>query len=165
MVKALMALKERRSIRKYENRPIPREVLEDIIDCGRLAASANNLQPWEFVVVTDREKLQKIGQLATYGRFIANAGACVAVFGKKDAKYLVEDCSAATQNIMVAARAHGVGSCWVAGHGKEYAKDIAKLLAVPGEYSLVSLIALGYPAEEPTRSKRSLEEVIHWEKF
>ena len=162
---AIKALKERRSIRKYENKEIPRYILEDIIDCGRLAASANNLQPWKFIVITDRQKLQRIAGIATYGKFIADAGACIAVFGKKDAKYLVEDCSAATQNILVAAKAHGLGSCWVAGYGKEYAEEISKLLHVPEDYTLVSLISVGYPAENPAKSKRSLQEVLHWEQY
>ncbi len=162
---AIQALKERRSVRKYLDKQVPGEILEDIIKCGMMAATANNKQPWAFVLVTDRQKRRDIAQKATYGRFIADAPACVAVFGKKGEKYFLEDCSAATQNIMVAAKAHGIGSCWVAGHGKEYGEDIARLLSVPQEYTLVSLISLGYPAENPVKSKRSLDEVLHREQF
>ncbi|MDI3534761.1 MAG: hypothetical protein PWQ82_1126 [Thermosediminibacterales bacterium] len=162
---ALQAIKERRSVRKYLDREIPKKILEDLVDCGRLAATARNAQPWEFVVVTDKQKLKQISDITSHGKFIANSAACIAVFGKKDATYFLEDGSAATQNILVASKAHNLGSCWVAGYGKDYAEDIKKILSVPEEYTLVSLISLGYPAEYPSKSKRSLEEVLHWEQF
>ena len=91
-------------------------------------------------------------------------GACVAVFCK-DVTYYLEDGSAATQNLMVAAHAHGLGTCWIAGDKKEYAARIAQLLGVPREYRLVSLIAVGYPTKVPAPAKRPLSEVLHWEKF
>lgn len=162
---ALQAIKERRSVRKYLNREIPKNILEDLVDCGRLAATARNAQPWEFIVITDKQKLKQISDITSHGKFIANAAACIAVLGKKDATYFLEDGSAATQNILVAAKAHNLGSCWVAGYGKDYAENIKKILSVPEEYTLVSLISLGYPAENPNKSKRSLEEVLHWEQF
>ncbi len=164
-MEAIKALKERRSIRTFEERPIPKEVLEDIVDCGRLAATANNAQPWEFVVVTDPQTRAQIARLAEYGGFIAQAPACIAVFCRKRSRYFLEDGSAATQNILVAARAHGVGSCWVAGYGKGYAKEVERVLNVPDDYVLVSLIALGYSDSEPSPRKRALEDVIHWERF
>jgi nitroreductase len=76
----IRVLKERRSARNYLSKPIPRDILEDIIDCGRLAPSANNSQPWVFVVVTEEAGKKEICRLAAWGKFIANAGACVAVF-------------------------------------------------------------------------------------
>lgn len=134
---ALQAIKERRSVRKYLDREIPKKILEDLVDCGRLAATARNAQPWEFVVVTDKQKLKQISDITSHGKFIANSAACIAVFGKKDATYFLEDGSAATQNILVASKAHNLGSCWVAGYGKDYAEDIKKILSVPEEYTLV----------------------------
>ena len=78
---ALEALRTRRSVRRYDPaREIPRETLEQIVDCGRLAASARNTQPWEFVVVTDAARRADIAALAAHGRFIADAPACIAVF-------------------------------------------------------------------------------------
>src|SRR5512140_764437 len=104
---AIEVLKSRRSVRAYLATPVPKIILEDLIDCGRLAASANNLQPWEFVVVTDAATLRWLAQTATYGAFIATAPACIAVFCR-DTKYFLEDGSAATQNILLAACAHGL---------------------------------------------------------
>jgi nitroreductase len=161
---ALEALKTRRSVRAFENREVPREVLEDLIDCARLAPSANNMQPWAFIVVTEQGMRSRIAALTDFGKFIGSAPVCVAVFCR-DTKYYLEDGCAATENLLLAAHAHGLGACWVAGDKKSYAGDLQRLLDLPVDYRLVSLIALGYPAEQPTKSKRSLREVLHWERY
>jgi len=161
---ALKVLKERRSIRKFQKNPVPKEIIEDIIDCGRLAATAINIQPWEFIVVRDEKRRKEIADITDYGKFIKEAPVCIVVFCK-DTKYYLEDGSAATENILLAAKAYGLGSCWVAGDKKIYAEKIRKFLEVPEGYKLISLIAIGYPAENPSPKKRSLEEVLHWEKW
>jgi len=161
----LKVLKERRSIRNFEKKEVPKEVIEDIIDCGRLAATAVNIQPWEFIVVTNSEIREKIADITDYGKFIKDAPVCVAVFCVENTKYYLEDGSAATENILLAAKAYNLGSCWVAGDKKRYTEDIRKLLEVPIGYKLISLIALGYPAEIPNPPKRSLKEVLHREKW
>ncbi|MBP6964046.1 MAG: nitroreductase family protein [Armatimonadetes bacterium] len=161
---AIECLKTRRSVRAYQNRPVPKEIIEDIVDCGRLAASAINVQPWAFVAVTDSGVKKQIADISDHGQFIEQAGACIAVFCL-NGKYYLEDGSAATQNILNAARAHGLGSCWVAGDKKEYAPRIGQLLGVPEDRNLVSLIAVGYPEQTPSPAKRALAEVLHWERF
>ena len=162
---AIEALKTRRSVRVYEEKPVPREIIEEIIDTARLAPSANNIQAWEFVVVTEPGTRREIADLTDYGKFIAQAGACVAVFAK-GVKHYLEDGSAATENILVAAHALGLGTCWVAGYKKDYAEPIANLLDVPDGHQLVALISLGYPAETPeAHGKRDLSDVLHWERF
>jgi len=165
---AIECLKTRRSVRSFEEKKIPADVIEDIIDAGRLAPTANNLQPWEFIVATDKETRKKIAALTDWGKFIAEAAACIAVLSK-DAKYYIEDGSAATQNIMLAAWAHGIGTCWVAGDKKAYAGKILEVLGVPPGYKLVSLVAAGYPRSKPdtagTAGKRGLSDVMHGEKW
>lgn len=161
---AIEALKTRRSVRAYTHDPVPREVMEDIVDCGRLAATAINIQPWEFVVVTNRDSLQRLAALADYGKFIANAAACVVVLCKNSTYYL-EDGSNASQNILLAAHAHGLGACWVAGDKKHYAEAVCKEVGAPAGYKLISLIPIGHPAETSHKKKRSVVEVLHWEKF
>ncbi len=162
---AIEAMKTRRSVRSFKPDPVPKEVIEDIVDCARLAPTALNYQPWEFIVVTDPQMRKRIADETDYGKFIAQAPICIAVFCR-NVKYYLEDGSAATQNLLLAAHAHGLGACWVAGDKKPYASRIAELLGVPSGYKLVSLVAMGYPAEKPGRiSKRSLREVLHWEKF
>lgn len=161
----LTAMAARHSVRSFQEKPVPREVLEKIANAGRLAATARNEQPWEFVVVTDRARLQAIADETDYGKFIGGAAACIAVFCSHT-KYYLEDGSAATQNMLVAAASLGVGSCWVAGDKKAYIPRVCAVLGAPPKYNLVSLIALGYPAGEVKAvPKRDLQKVIHWERF
>ena len=158
------ALKTRRSVRAYTGEPVPREVIEDIVDCGRLAATAINIQPWEFVAVTDARMLRAIAAAADYGSFIAQAAACVVVLCR-NTKYYLEDGCNASQNILVAARAHGLGTCWVAGDKKAYAEKIRKMVGAPETHKLISLLAIGHPAQESEKEKRLLSEVLRWEKY
>jgi nitroreductase len=163
-VDALKVLKERRSVRKYLSKPVPKEIIEDIIDCGRLAATARNIQPWHFVVITDEERRRHIADITDHGKFIAQAPVCVAVLCE-DTKYILEDGSAATQNILLAAKAHGLGSCWIAGHKKPYAAEIEQYLNAPESCKLISLIAIGYAEQESNAAKKDLSAVLHWEQF
>jgi nitroreductase len=161
---AIKALKMRRCVRAYTAEPVARDVIEDIVDCGRLAATARNEQPWEFVVVTERAVLRRIADLADYGKFIAHAAACVVVLCK-ETKYYLEDGCNASQNMLLAATAHGLGACWVDGDKKAYAETVRKEVGAPKGYKVVSLISIGHPAESPQQPKRALAEVLHWEKF
>lgn len=158
------ALKTRRAVRVYTGEPVAAEVLTDLVDCGRLAASAINIQPWEFVVVTEPRMRSAIAAAADYGKFIAEAPACIVVLCR-EGQYYLEDGCAASQNILVAARAHGLGSCWVAGDKKAYAETVRRLVGAPDGFRVVSLLAIGHPAENPEKEKRPLSQVLHWEKF
>lgn len=163
----LEILKTRRSIREYSDKEIPKELLEKIVEAARFSPTARNVQPWEFIVITQTPTLKKLAELAENGRFLAQAKACIAVFCA-DTKYYLEDGCAATCNILLAAAALSIGSCWVAGDKKPYALKVAKLLSVPAAYKLVSLVALGYPKSKDSfyiAEKRDLKELIHWEKF
>lgn len=161
---ALEAIKTRRSVRSYKDDPVPREMLAEIVDCGRLAATARNEQPWEFVVVTEAAMRKAVAEKTEFGEFIAESPACIAVLCK-ESKYYLEDGSAAIQNILVAARALGLGSCWVAGDKKPYAPEIVKMLGAPDSLKLVGLVALGYPKNIGAPSKRDRDEVLHWERY
>jgi len=99
------------------------------------------------------------------GPFLKTAGAAIVVFCK-DVPYYLEDGCAATENILIAASALGVGACWIAGDKKPYAAEMGNVLGVPAGYRLISVIALGYPAQdECSAEKRGLQEVLHWERF
>ncbi|WP_026486490.1 nitroreductase family protein [Caldanaerobius polysaccharolyticus] len=159
-------LKTRRSVRAFIDKPIPKEVLEDIVDCGRLAPSGRNGQPWHFVVITDKDALRYISEQATYGKFIKDAAACIIVYCEKDNNHHLEDGAAATENIIIAAKAYGIGTCWVAGYDRTYEQAINKYLGIPENLRMISIIPMGYPAAEPRMpQKRSLDEVIHWERY
>ncbi|HYH04991.1 MAG TPA: nitroreductase family protein [Bacillota bacterium] len=161
---ALEILKQRSSVRKFESLPVEREKLEQIMESARFAPTARNEQPWELVVVTAAEQLQKIADLTDYGKFIAEAPVCIGVFCR-DVKYYLEDGCAMSTYILVAATALRLGCCWVAGDKKLYSEEIREILNVPEGYKLISLIALGYPAERLNREKRPAEQFVHWERF
>ena len=158
-------IKERRSVRSYTSDTIPESVLKDILECGRQAPTARNVQPWLMGAVTDLELRHRISDLAEYGRFIRESPACFAVFAVAKEKYYLEDGCAATMNIILAAAAHGLSTCWVAGDKKEYGTAVRELLHVPQEYTLVSLIACGYTDENPNPHKKDLEEVTFYNKY
>ncbi len=158
------AIAARRSIRRFRADPVSRELLCRIVDAGRLAPTAHNDQPWEFVVITDAARRGRIAQLAEFGKFIADAPACIVTLAQPT-RYYVEDGSAATTNMLLAATALGLGTCWVAGDKKPYAPQIVSLCGAPANLRLVSMIAVGYAAETPSPSKRTLDQVLHWESF
>lgn len=167
MKELLNLLKARRSVRIFQNKEIPKGQLEEIIDAARFAPTARNVQPWEFVVVTDKNKIAQLANLGQNAKFMAQAAACIVVFCA-DTNYFLEDGSAATCNILLAATALGIGSCWVAGDKKPYCSQVNTLLNAPLNMKLVSLIALGYPQEDgafKVAEKRALKELLHWEKF
>lgn len=156
----------RRSIREFADKDISREDLIKLIDAARLAATARNEQPWEFIVITDNDKKAEISRVTSpNGAFIIQAKAVITVFCR-DTKYYLEDGCAATENILLMAADLGIGSCWVAGDKKPYCQEIGKLLKAPSEYKLVSLIALGYPKATPkVLPKRELRGMLHWQSF
>lgn len=159
------ALALRSSVRAYAPKKIDRGDLEKLVDAGRRAPTARAVEPWEFVVVTDKNVLSELGRIADHGPFIKDSAACIAVFCD-NTKYYLEDGSAATENILIAAAAMGLGACWVAGDKKPYAPEVSSLLGVPPEMKLISLIPLGWPAKEQKQlKKRELSSVLHWEKF
>lgn len=159
------AISKRSSVREYQPKPIEKALLERLIDAGRRAPTARAVEPWEFVVITEKAMLSKLGEIASTGSFIKGAACCIAVFCK-ETKYYLEDGVAATENILLAARDLGLGACWVAGDKKPYVAEVSRLLAVPQDIKLISLISLGWPKKEVKQAKnRPLKDVIHWEKF
>lgn len=162
---ALPVIAARRSVRRFADRGVPREVIEQIIDAARRAPTARNVQPWEFVVVTDAATRRWIADATDHGKFIAEASACVVVLCA-DTKYYLEDGCAAVENLLLGATALGVGSCWVAGDKKRYADDVVGRIGAPGNMKLVALVALGYAADEGSPTpKRPLQDVLHWERY
>lgn len=158
-------IKRRASVREYQLKAIPKDLLKKLVDAGHRAPTARHVEPWEFVVIEDKETLRKLGDLAPNGVFVKGAVACIAIFCK-ETKYYLEDGCAATENILLAAADLGLGACWIAGDKKDYTGEVSKMLGVPAELKLVSMISLGYPAGRVEQKKyRALEEVIHWERF
>jgi nitroreductase len=159
---ALEAIRKRRSVRRYTGDSIPREDLEQIVDAGRLAATGGNRQPWDFIVVTDREMIDRLKVAAAW---MEQAGAIIAVVMDPASRWWIEDGSAAVENMLIASTALGYGSCWLEGYTLPREEEFKELLGVPEEKRLLTLVPIGVPTEWPTKEKKSLAEVIHWEKY
>jgi len=159
---ALEAIRKRRSVRDYTGEPIPREDLETIVDAGRLAASGNNKQPWDFVVVTERELIE---QLKVASLWMEKAAAIIAVVLDPSSRWWREDGSAAVENMLIAATALGYGSCWLQGYTMPREEEFKTLLGIPGEKRLLTLVPIGVPVRWPAKDKKTLAEVIHWERY
>jgi len=159
---ALEAIRRRRSVREYTGEPIIREDLEKIVDAGRLAATGSNRQPWDFVVVTDREMVERLKVAA---QWMEKAGAIIAVVMDPSSRWWLEDGAAAVENMLIASTALGFGSCWLEGYTLPLEEEFKELLGVPAEKRLLTLVPIGVPVEWPTIEKKSLEEVLHWERY
>lgn len=159
---ALEAIRKRRSVRDYSGDPIPREDLEKIVDAGRLAPTGNNRQPWEFIVITQREMIERLKEAA---QWVEKAGAVIAVVMDPTSRWWVEDGSAAVENMLIASTALGYGSCWLEGYALLREERFKSLLKIPQEKRLLTLITVGVPVKWPTKEKKPLEEVVHWETY
>lgn len=158
-------IKSRHSVRKFKPESVDELVIRDAIECAALAPTAQNIQPWLFGVIREKQILQKIAGLAENGKFIADCTVCFAVFCEKKETYYLEDGCAATENLILALQAHGVSSCWVAGDKKDYAEAVRTLLNVPNAYTLVSLVASGTPAEITIAPKKAQKKILFFEQF
>ena len=158
----LEAIRTRRSVRAYTGVPIPRQDLLTIVDAGRLAATGSNRQPWEFIVITDKGI---IDQLTIAAQWMDKAGAIIAVVMDESSRWWLEDGSAAIENMLLAGRALGYGSCWLEGWTLRLEDDLKAILNVPADKRLLTLVPFGVPVEWPTKEKKSLEEVLYWEKY
>lgn len=156
-------IKSRRSIRKYQDRPIDGETLNAIIEAGFYAPSAMNRKPWHVVVVDDWETLLKIPSLQPYTSMVPTAACVLFVCGDESVsgQFYIDDCAAVTQNILLAAASLGIGSCWcgVEHTGREAA--FSELLNLPENIRPYSLVALGYPDEVRAAPERFDTSRIH----
>jgi nitroreductase len=159
---ALEAIRKRRSVRKFTGDIVPRKDLEIIVDAGRLAATGSNQQPWDFIVVTDRDT---INRLTVVGKWMRTAGAIIAVVLDPYSHWWKEDGSAAIENMLIACTALGYGSCWVEGDALPREEEFKTLLYIPKAKRLLALIPVGVPVEWPTVEKRPLESVLHWQVY
>jgi nitroreductase len=158
----LEAIRNRRSIRRYKNEVIPKDDLETIVDAGRLAATGSNLQPWDFIIVTEKPM---IINFKVSGAWIESASAVIVVVMDPKSRWWIEDGAAAIENILLASTALGYGSCWVEGDVLPYEDKIKSLLGIPSDRRVMALVPIGIPAETPKPKKKPLKKILHWEKF
>jgi len=156
----------RRSVREYTGEPVADEDIKALLEAGMAAPSARNLQPWRFAIVTGREKLDRLAELHPYAGMLREAGACIAVCGDKEVApdFWVQDCSAATENILVAASMLGLGAVWLGVHPRAEREDGLKdFLGVPDTVGMLCLIAVGVPASAPEPRTQYDDDKVHRE--
>ncbi len=158
----LEAIQKRRSVREFTGDSIPREHLVSIIDAGRLAPSGYNDQPWNFIVVTDRSV---IAQLKEGVEWIEQAGAVIAVVLDTSSEFWIEDGAAAVENMLLAATGLGYGTCWLEGFTQTREATLKRILDVPKELRLLTIVPVGVPVRWPAKEKKPLESVLHWERW
>ena len=158
-------IKSRHSVRKFKPDTVDDLTIRDAVECAARAPTAGNIQPWLFGIIRNKDMLKKIADLTDHGKFIAMSPVCFSIFGEKKEKYYLEDCCAATENLIIALQAYGITSCWVAGEKKPYAEAIRNLLGVPENYTLVSLVAAGWPAEISMTAKKEMKRIVFYDEF
>lgn len=163
---------ERRSIRRYADRDIPEPVVRDLLLAAMAAPSAVAKDPWRFVVIRERSTLEKIAAVLPNGQMLKQAPLGLVVLGDleaahgKELSYLLQDCSAAIQNLLLAAHLLGLGACWLGIHPREERiAALTRLLALPPGILPISGVALGYPAESPPPRTRYREAYVHRERW
>jgi nitroreductase len=148
----------RRSVRTFQPTPIPEEICAQLIKAAHLAPTGHNIQPWKCIVIHDADVKRQLAEEIEYGRYLADVPLCIAVFCKQTRFYLEDGC-AATQNILLAARYFGIGSCWISADHEPYSERVRTLCGQSEEYRPVSLIALGYPVTSDVFVERTINNM------
>jgi nitroreductase len=164
--KALETILSRRSIRSYTEQPLNDTIYEHLLRAAMAAPSAHNQQPWEFVIIDDRKLLDSIPEFHPYSKMLTGAPAAILVCARskdlKSEEFWPQDCAAATQNILLAATALGLGSVWLGVYPKEsLMKGLRDLLGLPGDIIPFSLVSLGYPEKTKKPSDRYDPARVH----
>jgi nitroreductase len=168
MKETIKTIISRRSIRKYTKEPVSKEDLKTLLEVAMAAPSASNRQPWNFIVVTDRKTLDKLADAHSHGKMLYDAPLCITVCGDTSIaeRFWVQDCSAATQNILVGVTTLGLGAVWLGVYPrKERIKDVKEILGIPKGITPLCLISIGHPDEEKEPRTQYIEEKVHREKW
>lgn len=164
------AIKARRSVRAYQDKPVPEDVLNRVLEAARLAPSGNNHQSRKFVVVTDKNIKEKLAQAANNQNFVAGAAVVIAAVGLNPQKVMScgipgdpVDVAIAVDHMTLAAVEEGLGTCWIGAFSQE---KVCGILNVPSPYRVIELLTLGYPADTPgQKSRKSLEQIVCYQQF
>ncbi|MEM2908229.1 MAG: nitroreductase family protein [Candidatus Hadarchaeales archaeon] len=172
-MEVLEAIRVRKSSRAYSPAPVPKEKLEKILEAARLAPSAENKQPWYFVVVTDPKHKKQIAKSGRFARFLAECPLVIVGCAdcKASPKWYAIDTAIAMQNMVLAATSEGLGTCWVGSFDEELVKS---LLKIPDHYKVVALLAVGYPKKKfdllgrimhLIRRRKKLQDIVGLEEY
>lgn len=162
----LEAIHTRRSIRKYTDQPVSAELIKELLAAAMSAPSAGNQQPWQFVVIDERNLLDRIPFINSYAAMCRYASVAILVCGdtglEKFHGFWVQDCAAATQNLLLAAHEKGLGAVWTGIYPMEdRVLGFRKLFSLPQQVIPLALVVLGYPAQKHGPENRYREDRIH----
>jgi nitroreductase len=160
----------RRSIRKYTDEPVPENLVRELLAAAMSAPSAGNQQPWHFIVIRDRGILDQITKYHPHSQMLKQASVAIAVCGDEDLQihkgYWVQDCSAATENILLAAHTKGLGAVWLGVYPREdRVKALKNILGIPKNVTPLCVISIGYPAERKEPANRYSESRVHYNRW
>jgi len=164
------AILKRRSIRRYRRETVDKSIIKEVLIAGMYAPSAQNQQPWHFLVIDDRDLLDEIMKVHPYASMLSGASFAILVCGDENLElskgYWPVDCAAATQNILLAAHALDLGAVWLGVYPREERqKGIREIFELPSHVHPFALISVGHPAEEKTVPDRIKEERVKWNKW
>jgi nitroreductase len=164
------AILKRKSIRKYKDIKVSDEIVEELLRAGMQAPSAGNEQPWEFIILRDKEVMKKITEFHPYSKMLLNTDVAIVVCGDESKEvfkgYWVQDCSAATENILLTAEDKGLGAVWLGVYPMEDRVDALKeLLNLPSSVIPLSIIPVGYPDEQREAADRFNKTRIHYDRW
>ena len=168
----LDVIRERGSVRRYDDRSIPKDVLGQVLEAARLAQSAANRQPWEFIVVQKKDMMRELASASE--NFVGEAAAVIVCIAHPEncghvgslGSFLV-DVAIAVENVALVSWELGLGSCWIGAYKED---KVRQLLGIPENLRVVSLLSLGYPVEKPAsqtirQRRKPLAQIIHYEKY
>ncbi|MDO8472714.1 MAG: nitroreductase family protein [Dehalococcoidia bacterium] len=167
-------LRNRRSIKNFDARPVPQEDLVKLIDVARYSPSGNNTNPWRFVVITDRKTLDRLAEAHPYCRWLGSAPAGIALLADPVlTRYWLEDCCIAAYSIWLAATELGLGVAWAAMHQSDNASEserrqtlVGEILSIPGGFRIPIVLGVGYPSVTPGEKKRPpVHDIVFWQRY
>lgn len=169
MNQTIEVILNRKSVRKYTESSIEKDKIELILRAGMAAPSACNVQPWDFVVVDDEKVLKELGENNPYAKMLLNCKLAIVVCGNLEKtmegegqQFWIQDCSAATQNILLAAESLGIGAVWTAVYPSEdRMKSVSQILSLPNNIIPLNVIPMGYPSENQNPKDKYIENNIH----
>jgi nitroreductase len=166
----MQSILTRRSIRKYKDKPVSDDLIKQVLEAAMAAPSAGNEQPWQFIVINDRKILGQIPAIHPNASMTKDAPLAILVCGdlskEKYPGYWSVDCSAATENLLLAVHALGLGAVWCGIYPREERiEGMKKMLGIPDGIVPFALVPIGYPGEEKPPSERFEKERIHYNKW
>jgi nitroreductase len=154
----------RRSVRRFQNKPLSQDILETLLKAAMSAPSGNNSQPWEFVIVQDPQIKDAVSSVHPWVYMAKEAPAAIVVLGDKSSEWWGHDCAAATENLLLAAANLGLGAVWC-GIKEHQEEAVRKIVGAPSRLGVLCIIPIGYPAESPVPNTKYRKSKVHWDRY